>query len=118
MLTALLIFVLKRRLEPLRAALVLLTALLFLSPNAFPWYFTWVIPFLCFESQSALLLLSATCVLGYAPLVTYWSGGPFTDSPLILALEYVPVFAWLGISAAREAAGAKSLLENVQAMSS
>ncbi len=100
-LAASLAFALKRRLDPLRATLVLLTALLFLSPNAFPWYFTWIIPFLCFETQPALLLMSVTCVLGYAPLVGYFAHGAYADSPLILAIEYIPVFAWLGIAATR-----------------
>jgi hypothetical protein len=100
LLLAVLVYCLKHRLEPLRAALVLLTALLLLSPNAFPWYFTWMIPFLCFGLNPALLLLSVTCTLGYAPLVEYYAGGPYLDSPLILALEYLPVFSWLAVQAA------------------
>jgi hypothetical protein len=95
-LTALLIYVMKRRMEPLDASLVLIAALLFLSPNAFPWYFTWMIPFLCFNPHPAMLLMSVTCVLGYAPLVEYAAGGPYQDSTLILALEYGPVLGWLG----------------------
>jgi hypothetical protein len=101
-LAALLAYVLKRRLEPLPCALVLITGLLLLSPNAFPWYFTWMIPFLCFDARPALLLMSVTCVLGYSPMVAYLPGGAYQDSPLLLALEYVPVLAWLGWTAARE----------------
>jgi hypothetical protein len=33
-------------------------------------------------------------VLGYAPAVVYVSGQPYRDSPLILTLEYAPMFAW------------------------
>ncbi len=61
-----------------------------------------MIPFLCFEAQPALVLMSVTCVLGYSPMVTYLAGGQYYDSPLLLALEYVPVLAWLGWTAARE----------------
>ncbi len=106
-LAALLSHVLKRRLEPLHACLVLMTGLLLLSPNAFPWYFTWMIPFLCFHPHPPLLLLSTTCVLGYAPMVAYLAGGPYQDSPLFLALQYAPVFAWVGWTAARETRNSK-----------
>ncbi len=95
-LAALVIFALKQRMEPLRACLFLIAGLLLLSPNAFPWYFTWTIPFLCFYPSAPWLLMSVTCVLGYAPLIGYSAGFAYQDSPLILALEYVPVLAWLG----------------------
>jgi len=101
-LAALLLNVLQRRLEPLHAGLVLLTGLIMLSPNAFPWYFTWMIPFLCFYPHPPLLLLSVTCVLGYSPMVAYLAGGQYKDSPLMLTLEYAPAFAWLVLLAARE----------------
>jgi alpha-1,6-mannosyltransferase len=95
LLLALLAYALKKRLDPLRAALLLFAGLLALSPNAFPWYFTWTIPFLCFYPDTAWLLMSVTCALGYAPVAAYAAGQPYLDSPLILALEYAPVFALL-----------------------
>jgi len=101
-LAALVLFALKQRLEPLRASLFLIAALLLLSPNAFPWYFTWTIPFLCFYPNAPWLLMSVTCVLGYAPLIAYSAGFAYQDSPLILALEYTPVLAWLGYQAVAE----------------
>ena len=82
----------------LRAGLFLTGGLLLLSPNAFPWYFTWSIPFLCFYPSGAWLLMSVTCVLGYAPVIAYAAGQPYRNSPLILALEYAPVLAWLAWS--------------------
>ncbi|MBI4165951.1 MAG: hypothetical protein HY508_09490 [Acidobacteria bacterium] len=107
LLAALLAYVLKRRLEPLHAGLVLMTGLLLLSPNAFPWYFTWVIPFLCFYPHPPLLLLSVTCVLGYSPLVAYAAGEQYTDLPLIMVLEYAPVLLWLSYLAARQTGNSK-----------
>jgi alpha-1,6-mannosyltransferase len=98
---ALVAVALKQRLTPLRASLFLLAGLLFISPNAFPWYFTWMIPFLCFYPEAPLLLMSVTCVLGYAPVVAYAAGQPYRDSPFILALEYAPVLAWLAWEAWR-----------------
>jgi hypothetical protein len=88
-------YTLRRRLEPLSASLLLISGLLFLSPNAFPWYFTWIVPFLCFYPRAPLLLMSITSVLGYAPVVAYAAGQPYRDSTFILLLEYVPVLAWL-----------------------
>ena len=90
----------KRRLKPLAASLLLIFGLLFLSPNAFPWYFTWIVPFLCFYPRAPLLLMSVTSVLGYAPVVVYAAGQPYRDSPFILLLEYAPVLAWLCVAAA------------------
>lgn len=98
---ALVAYALKKRLEPLAACLFLISALLFLSPNAFPWYFTWMVPFLCFYPNVPLLLMTVTCVLGYAPVVAYAAGQPYRDSPFILALEYVPVYAWLAVEGLR-----------------
>jgi hypothetical protein len=103
MVVGLVVFVLKRRLEPLRAGLVLTAGLVLLSPNAFPWYFTWSIPFLCFYPSAPWLLMTVTCVLGYAPVVAYAAGQPYVDSPLILALEYAPVYLWLACEAWRAA---------------
>jgi hypothetical protein len=86
---------LRLRLEPFSASLLLVSGLLFLSPNAFPWYFTWIVPFLCFYPRAPLLLISITSVLGYAPVVAYAAGQPYRDSTFILLLEYAPVLAWL-----------------------
>ncbi|HEV2245424.1 MAG TPA: hypothetical protein VGW37_02120, partial [Terriglobia bacterium] len=94
-------YVLKTRLDIVQASLVVLAGLLLLSSNAFPWYFTWIAPFLCFCPSPALLLLTITCVLGYAPVIAYAAGGPFSNSPLIQVLEYLPAFALLGYEVAR-----------------
>lgn len=94
-------YALKNRLSPLRSSLVVTAGLVLVSPDAFPWYFTWSIPFLCFYPSPAWLLASVTSVLGYAPVVAYAAGQPYRDSPFILALEYTPVLVWLGVEAWR-----------------
>ncbi len=91
----LVVIALRQRLDPLRSGLFVISGLLFISPNAFPWYFTWMIPFLCFYPKAPLLLMSVTCVIGYSPVVAYAAGQPYRDSSFILALEYAPVYAWL-----------------------
>ncbi|MGH9376835.1 MAG: glycosyltransferase 87 family protein [Terriglobia bacterium] len=87
--------VVRSHMPVLRSGLFLTASLLLLSPNAFPWYFTWSVPFLCFYPSAPWLLMSVTCVLGYAPVIAYAAGQPYRDSPLILILEYAPVLAWL-----------------------
>lgn len=96
MMVALIAYLVKKRTEPLRAGLLLTAAIVFLSPTAYPWYFTWSIPFLCFYPAVPWLLMSVTAVLGYTPVIAYAAGLPYNKvSPLILALEYAPVYLGL-----------------------
>jgi len=95
LLMGLVLYVLKMRMDLFQAGLVTLAGLLFLSPNAFPWYFTWIVPFLCFVPNLPLLLVTVTCVLGYSPVISYAAGGLYQNSPIMLILEYLPVYAWL-----------------------
>ncbi len=96
----------RKNMPPLRASLLLISAMLLLSPNAFPWYFTWSIPFLCFETYPPWLLMSVTCALGYSPVVAYSAGQPYRDSTAILLLEYAPVILWIAWDAVRRWKGA------------
>jgi len=85
----------KRRAAPLWSSLVLTGGVLLLSPTAYPWYFTWSIPFLCFYPSPAWLLMSVTSVLAYTPAIAYGAGEPLRNSLLMLSLEYGPVYLWL-----------------------
>jgi len=100
---ALVAYALKKQIEPLRASLLVTAGLVVLSPAAFPWYFTWSVPFLCFYPRAPWLLMSVTAVLGYSPVVAYAAGQPYRDSPFILALEYAPVYLWLAIGLVQRA---------------
>ena len=80
---------------PLWSGLVLTAGVLLLSPTAYPWYFTWSIPFLCFYPKPAWLLMSVTTVLAYTPAISYGAGEPLKNSLLMLSLEYGPVYIWL-----------------------
>ena len=81
----------KRRSGLLWSSLVLTAGVLLVSPTAYPWYFTWSIPFLCFYPSAAWLLMSVTSVLGYTPPIADGAG----NSLLMLLLEYGPVYLWL-----------------------
>jgi hypothetical protein len=85
----------KRQATLLWSSLVLTGGVLLVAPTAYPWYFTWSIPFLCFYPSSAWLLMSVTSVLGYTPAITYGAGEPLKNSLLMLSLEYGPVYLWL-----------------------
>jgi len=110
----LVVYTLRKRMDPLAAGLFLISGLLLLSSNAFPWYFTWIVPFLCFFRNVPMLLLSITCALGYAPVVAYAAGQPYRDLPLILVLEYLPVLLWLAFAAVRGAGEEQKLVGRMQ----
>ncbi|HEV2494802.1 MAG TPA: hypothetical protein VG204_17205 [Terriglobia bacterium] len=101
LLLGLAVYAVRSRMTPLRASLLLTASLVLVSPDAFPWYFTWSIPFLCFYPSAPWLLASVVAVLGYTPVIAYAAGLPYRDSPWVLALEYVPVYAWLGVEMLR-----------------
>ena len=88
----------KKRATPLWSALVLTGGVLLVSPTAYPWYFTWSIPFLCFYPIPAWLLMSITSILAYTPAITYGAGEPLKHFLLMLSLEYAPVYLWLAYS--------------------
>ncbi|HET8921747.1 MAG TPA: hypothetical protein VFN26_01990 [Candidatus Acidoferrum sp.] len=95
----------KRQAAPLWSSLVLTGGVLLVSPTAYPWYFTWSIPFLCFYPSPAWLLMSVTSILAYTPAVVFGAGEPLKSSILMLSLEYGPVYGWLAYNcwAARRA---------------
>jgi alpha-1,6-mannosyltransferase len=88
-----------RRIEPARGALLLFGAILLLAPNAFPWYFTWVVPFLAIlpwnPATTAWLLLTVLQFISYHVLIDYRALGVWHFRPLMLWLEYAPFYAWL-----------------------
>lgn len=94
-LLAVIFYLAGRRTAPLLSSLALTGGVLLVSPTAYPWYFTWSIPFLCFYPSAAWLLMSVTCVLGYTPAISEGAGEPLKKSLLMLSLEYGPVYAWL-----------------------
>jgi len=85
----------KKKAVPLWSSLVLTGGVLLVSPTAYPWYFTWSIPFLCFYPNAAWLLMSVTCVLAYTPAIAFGADEPLKNSLLMLSLEYAPVYLWL-----------------------
>src|SRR6185437_3832037 len=89
------LWVAARRIAPERAAYLIFGAVLLFTTNAYPWYFTWIIPFLCFFPNPAWLLLTILQFLSYHVLVGYGILREWHWSPLMIALEYALFYAWL-----------------------
>ncbi|HEY4742336.1 MAG TPA: glycosyltransferase 87 family protein [Candidatus Acidoferrales bacterium] len=84
-----------RGVDPARAAFWIFGAILLFSPNAYSWYFTWVIPFLCFYPNAAWLLLTVLQFLSYQVLIDYSASGRWHFDPRYVALTYAPFYALL-----------------------
>jgi hypothetical protein len=84
-----------KRAEPPRAAYLLIGTCLVFWPNGYPWYFTWIVPLLCFFPNPAWLLLTVLQFLSYNVLIGYAILGQFHFDPLMQLLVYVPFYALL-----------------------
>jgi alpha-1,6-mannosyltransferase len=84
-----------RRAEPARAAYLLIGTSLIFWPNGYPWYFTWIVPLLCFFPNPAWLLLTVLQFLSYNVLIGYGILGQFKFDPLMQSLVYAPFYALL-----------------------
>jgi len=79
-----------------RRAVVVVAALFLLSPTQFPWYYVWLVPFLALRPRLSLVLLTALLPLYYmrAWLEARGLFGKYEN--LVIAIEFVPVWALLG----------------------
>jgi alpha-1,6-mannosyltransferase len=84
-----------KRAEPARAAYILVGTILAFGPNGYSWYFTWIVPLLCFFPNPAWLLLTVLQFLSYNVLIRYGILGEFTFDPTIQWLVYIPFYLLL-----------------------
>lgn len=84
-----------RQFEPARGAFLLIAAILMLTPNAYSWYFTWIVPLLCFFPNPAWLLLTILQFLSYDVLIGYQAFGTWNFRPWLVFLTYAPTYTWL-----------------------
>ncbi len=89
------IWVAARRMDPVRAAYILIGAVLMLAPNGYSWYFTWIVPLLCFFPNPAWLLLTVLQFLSYNVLIDFQASGRWHFDPYLQALTYGPFYALL-----------------------
>jgi hypothetical protein len=81
--------------EPARAAYLLIGTILAFGPNGYSWYFTWIVPLLCFFPNPAWLMVTALQFLSYHVLIGYGVLGEFKFDPLMQWLVYAPFYAVL-----------------------
>ena len=84
-----------KQLEPARAAYLIIGAILLFSPNAYSWYFTWIIPFLCFFPNPAWLLLTILQFLSYHVLIDYYALNIWHWRTGMVWLTYGPFYVML-----------------------
>jgi type IV secretory pathway VirB2 component (pilin) len=81
--------------EPTRAAYLLIGTILAFGPNGYSWYFTWIVPLLCFFPNPAWLMLTVLQFLSYNVLIGYGILAIFKFDPLMQWLVYAPFYALL-----------------------
>jgi hypothetical protein len=84
-----------KKAEPSRAAYLLIGTILAFGPNGYSWYFTWIVPLLCFFPNPAWLMLTVLQFLSYNVLIGYGILGIFRFDPLMQWLVYGPFYALL-----------------------
>jgi hypothetical protein len=84
-----------KKAEPARAAYLLIGTILALGPNGYSWYFTWIVPLLCFFPNPAWLMLTVLQFLSYNVLIGYGILGVFKFDPLMQWLVYAPFYLLL-----------------------
>jgi len=85
-----------RRADPVRAAFLLIGTVLLFAPSGYSWYFTWIVPLLCFYPSPAWLLLTILEFLSYKIFINYRALGVWQFDPFFQWLCYAPFYALLG----------------------
>ena len=84
-----------KRAGPARAAYLLTGTILAFGPNGYSWYFTWIVPLLCFFPNPAWLMLTVLQFLSYNVLIGYGILGTFKFDSLMQWLVYAPFYLLL-----------------------
>jgi hypothetical protein len=89
------VWVAARKIEPARAAFLIIGAILMLAPNGYSWYFTWIVPLLCFFPNPAWLMLTILQFLSYNVLIAYRITGEWRFGARYQWMTYAPFYALL-----------------------
>jgi alpha-1,6-mannosyltransferase len=84
-----------RHADPTRAAFLLIGTVLLFAPNGYSWYFTWIVPLLCFYPNPAWLLLTILEFLSYKIFIDYRALGVWHFDPLFQWMCYEPFYILL-----------------------
>jgi hypothetical protein len=92
---ALVVWLVRRQVDPLAATRAVVFAVLLLAPQLHPWYLLWLLPLEAALGRSAGLVFSATVLAAYAPLGTWLAERRWVESPMIGLVVHLPVVALL-----------------------
>ena len=84
-----------RKKEPLDAFYFSVLLLLILSPVVHPWYVSWLAVLLPFARRWSGIVYASSISFTVYTIVNYKLHGNWDQSPLILALEYIPVLVFM-----------------------
>src|SRR6202035_3955123 len=98
-----------RRADPTRSAFLLIGTVLLFAPNGYSWYFTWIVPLLCFYPSAAWLLLTVLQFLSYKIFINYRALGNWQFDPFFQWLTYAPFYAMLAWEILRRKPHAQSI---------
>jgi alpha-1,6-mannosyltransferase len=84
-----------RKADPTRAAFLLIGTILLVAPNGYSWYFTWIVPLLCFFPSPAWILLTILQFLSYKIFINYRALGVWQFDHFFQWLCYGPFYALL-----------------------
>jgi hypothetical protein len=96
-LTVLTVIKSKNDLDVIHKCFLAIAALFIINPVADPWYFCWVVPFLCFFPYKSWYLLSGLLMLSYLNFHSDIGivGARYGNIPLIGWITYAPFFSLL-----------------------
>jgi hypothetical protein len=80
---------------PFVVGLMLIGALIALSPVVHPWYVCWLVPLTVVRPSRAAVLLSATVFLSYLVLRRYAAAGIWQEHPAVQCAVYIPAYGVL-----------------------
>lgn len=103
---------LRRRGALIDRAVVLITGFIVLSPNVFPWYALWLVPFLSIRRSVACIAFTGTVALAY----TFFLHEPWAIPAWVPVAEFLPLA--VGLVWAQRRAGASNATARVYATSS
>ena len=78
-----------------KKSLFIVAFVFLISPTEFPWYYTWLLPFLALQPRFSLLTLTALLPLYYLRYYFEPRGGPDIFTNVIVWLEFAPVWVLL-----------------------
>ncbi|MFI5324138.1 MAG: hypothetical protein ACHQ6U_11580, partial [Thermodesulfobacteriota bacterium] len=81
--------------EFFKKSLYIIAFVFLISPTEFPWYYTWLLPFLCLQPRYSLLILTAMLPLYYLRYYLEPRGELSAFTNVVVWFEFVPVWMLL-----------------------